>query len=369
MRLEVPLCQPGEPLVILDVDDGDVLGDCHPLAPYPRALGPGMAETCLHTEAAGTVPAPVLAVLLVLLAASSPDVVCLDAGVCTPVTRLGRQDGADVVRHTERLPARIEPGTPFAAWMTWPRPPEAVRRQVLQKQPVELRAVIPAGRLRLAVAPAIVTEGSEQGVLVFLSADPLAGGSKPLALPEAIAGAESLNLLSSAQKSEVGRWRTAAESWQSRLASEWTAFTRAPRTASVRTKLLDTLGSPPRPPVPEQFLTEAQRTELRRKGHALEGRILVEDLPGDAYRLRVEGVPLDQLVEDWNAGLHGLVGRLERVPRPRFHVRPGHRHDEVSFTLDVRSDVDETRVSQVARRLAQIPGLEMDGTELPPPGL
>jgi hypothetical protein len=41
----------------------------------------------------------------------------------------------------------------------------------------------------------------------------------------------------------------------------------------------------------------------------------------------------------------------------------------VSFTLDVRSDVDETRVSQVARRLAEIPGLDMGGTELPPPAL
>ena len=321
-----------------------------------------------HAPARWYRPVPVLAVLLVLLAASSPDVVCLDAGVCTPVSRLGKQGEAELVRHTERLPAHIEPGTPFAGWMTWPRPPEAVRRQVLQKQPVEFRAVIPAARLRLAVAPGLLTEGSEPGVLVFLSADPLAGASTPLALPEAIAGAESLDLLTPAQKSEVGRWRTAAASWQSRLASEWTAFTRAPQTASVRTKLLDTLGGPPVPPMPE-FLTEAQRTELRRRGHALEGRILVEDLPGDAYRLRVEAVPLDQLVEEWNAGLHALVGRLERLPRPRFHVRPGHRHDEASFTLDVRSDVDETRVSQVSRRLAEIPGLETDGTQLPPPGL
>lgn len=309
------------------------------------------------------------AVLLVLLAASSPDVVCLDAGVCTPVTRLSAQGGAEVVRHVEKLPARVEPGTAFAAWMTWPRPPEAVRKQVVQKQPVDFRAVIPAARLRLSVAPGIVTESSEPGVLVFLSSDPLAGATTPPALPEAIAGAETLGLLSPAQKSEVGRWRTAAASWQSRLASEWTAFTRAPRTASARTKLLDTLGNPPPPPLPGSFLTEAQRAELRRKGHALEGRILVEDLSADAYRLRVEGVPLDALVEDWNAGLHGLVGRLERLPRPRFHVRPGHRHDEVSFTLDVRSDVDETRVSQVARRLSEIPGLEQDGTQLPPPGL
>lgn len=309
------------------------------------------------------------AVLLVLLAASSPDVVCLDAGVCTPVTRLGKQGDAELVRHSERLPARIEAGAPFAGWMSWPHPPEAIRKQVLQKQPVEIRAVIPAARLRLAVAPGLLTEGTEPGVLVFLSADPLAGASMPLALPEAIAGAESLDLLTPAQKSEVGRWRTAAASWQSRLANEWAAFTRAPRTASVRTKLLDTLGSPPAPPVPEQFLTEAQRTELRRKGHALEGRILIEDLPGDAYRLRVEGVPLDQLVEEWNSGLHGLVGRLERLPRPKLVVRPGHRHDEVSFTLDVRSDVDETRVSQVSRRLLAIGGLDTDGTQLPPPGL
>ncbi|HZX41925.1 MAG TPA: hypothetical protein VFE93_08820 [Myxococcaceae bacterium] len=307
--------------------------------------------------------------LLVLLGAASADVVCLDPGVCTPVTRLRREGDVSVVRHTERLPARIEPGAPFAGWMTWARPPEAVYRRVDQGQPVELRAVIPAARLRLSVAPGLVTEGEPRGVLALLSADPLAGGSEPPALPEAVAAAESLELLSPTQRSEVGRWRAAASSWQSRLASEWAAFTRAPRTASVRSKLLDTLGARPAPLHPEQFLTETQRSELRRRGHALEGRILVEDLPGDSYRLRVEGVPLDQLVEEWNAGLHGLVGRLERVPRPRFQVRRGHRHDEVSFTLDVRSDVDETRVSQVARRLREIPGLEVDGTDLPPPGL
>src|SRR5262249_41491679 len=157
-------------------------------------------------------------VLLALLAASSPDVVCLDAGVCTPISRLGKQGGAEMVRHTERLPARIEPGTPFAAWMTWPRPPETVRRRILDKQPVDSRAVTPAARLRLGVAPGVLTEGTEPGVLVFLSADPLGGASTPVALPEAIAGAESLDLLTPAQKSEVGRWRTAASSWQARLA-------------------------------------------------------------------------------------------------------------------------------------------------------
>ena len=308
--------------------------------------------------------------LLVLLGAASPDVVCLDPGVCTSVIRLGREGQVERVRHTERLPARIEPAAPFAAWLTWPKPPEVVRRQVEQRQPVELRAVIPAARLRLSVAPGLVTDsGGEPGVLAFLSADPLGGASAPLQLADPVAAADSLGLLTPAQRSEVARWRTAASGWQSRLESDWSAFARSPRTPAAKTKLLDTLGAAPAPLRPDQFLTEAQRVELRRRGHALEGRIVVEDLPGDAYRLHVQGVPLDQLVEDWNAGLHGLVSRLERVPRPRFHVRSGHRHDEASFTLDVRSDVDETRVSQVARRLREIPGLEMDGTELPPPAL
>ncbi|HTS79066.1 MAG TPA: hypothetical protein VMH40_00580 [Myxococcaceae bacterium] len=306
--------------------------------------------------------------LLVLLRSASPDVVCLEPTVCTPVTELGGDGGVQRVRHTERLPARIDAEAPFAAWLSWPAPPEAVRARMAARQPVEFRAVIPAGRLRLAVAPGVALEDGS-GALAFLSSDPLGSGSDPLPLPEAIAGAESLGLLTPDQKAAVARWRDAAAAWQSRLASDWTAFTRSPRTASTRTRLLDTLGAPPAPLRPEQLLTEAQRIELRRKGHALEGRIVVEDLPGDAYRLRVEGVPLEQLVEDWNAGLHGLVSRLERVPRPRFHVRPGHRHDEASFTLDVRSDVDETRVSQVARRLQEVPGLERDDTDLPPPGL
>lgn len=312
---------------------------------------------------------PLTLLLLALLGAASTDVVCLDAGVCTPVTRLGREGAVERVHHTERLPAHLEPGAPFAAWMTWSSPPEAVRRRVEQRQPVQFRAVIPAASLRLAVAPGLVTDPGDRGVLAFLSADPLAGRAEPVALSESVAAAESLELLSPTQRTEVKHWRTAAGAWQARLESAWAAFARAPRTAATRAKLLDTLGTEPAPLLPGTFLTEAQRTELRRRGHALEGRIVVEDLSPDRYRLHVEAVPLDQLVEDWNSGLHGLVGRLERVPRPRFHVRSGHRHDEATFTLDVRSDVDETRVSQVARRLAEIPGLEAGGADLPPPGL
>src|SRR5262249_43263645 len=146
--LEVPLGQAGQPLVVLDVHHGDVLGDGHPPSPYPRPLGRGMPETCLHTCRRWYRRGPVPVVLLALLAASSPAGVCLDGGVCTPISRLGKQGDTELVRHTERLPTHVEAGAPFAAWMTWPRPPESVRKQVLQKQPVEVRTVIPAARLR-----------------------------------------------------------------------------------------------------------------------------------------------------------------------------------------------------------------------------
>src|SRR4030095_3511128 len=157
-RLGVAGGRAGEPLVVLDVDDGDVLGDGHPLPPYRPGSHPDTAETCLHTPATpGTVPGPVLVAVLVVLAAPSPDVVCLEPGVCTPVTRVGRAGSAEVVRHEERLPAKIDPDSPFAAWMTWPRPPEAVRRRVEQRQPVELRALIPAAKLRRRGAPGLLT--------------------------------------------------------------------------------------------------------------------------------------------------------------------------------------------------------------------
>jgi len=314
---------------------------------------------------------PLLA--LALLAASTPDVVCLELGLCTPVLRLAAADGVQRVRHADRLPSRIDPGRPLALWLTWPTVSEALRRRVERRERAEWKAALSSTRLRLALVPGVVTEptgGKSPGVLALLASDPLAGGEGAETSPgEAVAGAEALKLLSPEQASALTQWRTSQAAWHERVAVAWHAFIRSPRDTAGRTRLLEALTSEPAAPDPESFLTPAQRTELRRRGHPLEGRILVEDLPGDAYRLRVESVPLDQLVEDWNAGLRALVGRLERLPRPRFRILPGHRHDEVSFTLEVRSDVEEMRLSQVARRLAEVPGLERDGSELPPPGL
>jgi hypothetical protein len=310
---------------------------------------------------------------LSLLLASTPDMVCLEPGLCTPVLRLAAADGVQRVHHADRVPPRLDPAQPFALWLTWPNAPEPLRHRVERRQRAEWKTVLPGTRLRLALVPGVVSEptgGKSAGVLAFLASDPLGGAEGAETSPgEAVAGAEALKLLSPEQATAVTQWRTSEAAWHERVAAAWRAFIRSPRDLAGRTRLLEAMSSEPAPPAPESFLTPAQRTELRRRGHPLEGRILVDDLPGDAYRLRVEAVPLDQLVEDWNAGLRALVGRLERVPRPRFRILPGHRHDEVSFTLEVRSDVEEMRVSQVARRLAQVPGLERDGAELPPPGL
>lgn len=310
---------------------------------------------------------------LSLLGAATQDVLCLEPGVCTPVVRLdATADGEVHVRHVPRLPARVDAAGPFAAWMTWPRPPAEVRERVTQRAASVWTVGLASTRLRLSLLPGVLTEptgGGAPGVLAFLASDPLAAGESGDVLPEPVTAAESLEFLDATQRAEVERWRTAHTGWRTRVAGAWATFTRTPREAAVRTRLLEAMTSEPAPPAAEQLLTPAQRTELRRRGHALDGRVVLEDLPGDAYRIRVENVPLSQLVEDWNAGLRAMVSRLERVPRPRFHVVQGHRHDEVSFALDVRSDVDETRVSQVARRLAEIPGLEPDGTQLPPPGL
>jgi hypothetical protein len=308
-----------------------------------------------------------------LLAASTPDVVCLEPGLCTAVLRLGQVEGTERVRHADQVPARPEPGAPFAVWLTWSNPPAALRHQVERRQRTQWIATLASTRLKLALAPGMLTEpttGKKPGVLAFLSSDPLGGADGDEPSPgEAVVAAETLKLLSPEQTRDLARWRASETAWRARTTSAWSAFTRAPRDGAGRGRLLETLSSQPAPLAPEAFLTQGQRTELRRRGHPLEGRVILEDLPGDAYRVRVEAVPLDRLVEEWNAGLRALVSRLERVPRPHFSILPGHRHDEVSFTVDVRSDVEEMRLSQVARRLAEIPGLVQDGAQLPPPGL
>jgi hypothetical protein len=120
---------------------------------------------------------------------------------------------------------------------------------------------------------------------------------------------------------------------------------------------------------PETFLTANQRTALRKAGYEVEGKRWLE-YPGTAelaYRLHVQACSLEQLVREWNAGLRGPSSGIEDVPRPALEFDRAHRHDDVSFTLDVRNDTNRTRMDQVLQRLLELPGVRLaPGPPLPP---
>jgi hypothetical protein len=68
---------------------------------------------------------------------------------------------------------------------------------------------------------------------------------------------------------------------------------------------------------------------------------------------------VEQVVREWNAGLRGPASGIEDVPRPGLEFDRAHRHDDVSFTLDVRNDVPLTRADQVLQRLLAVPGVRL----------
>jgi hypothetical protein len=226
-----------------------------------------------------------------------------------------------------------------------------------------------AGTFLLRAVPGVKVADEPDALLVLLTVDPLRTGV-PANLPEPIAIAQERKLLTQAQEARAAHEAQAQRSRSKVLTDAWTAFTHSPGDRTARTRLVDALGGDVSALDAQSFLTPEQRAALRQAGLALEGRIFLEDAagPGIAYRLHVEAVPLEQVVREWNAGLRALVNPLERVPRPLLQVATGRRHEEVSFTLDVKGG-DEDRMSQVVRRLLAVPGLSTDGKQLPPPGL
>jgi hypothetical protein len=294
---------------------------------------------------------------------------CVEPETCTLVQALSRAGGVERVALTERPAARADPAQPFAGWMAWVHAPAELRSVTQKGGAVRIERITEAGAFLLRAVPGVQVADEPDALLVFLTVDPLRAGSPPV-LPEAVAVAQARKLLTPAQEARAARESQAQRASNRALTEAWAAFARAPADRAARARLLDALGGDASALDPQTFLTPEQRNALRRAGLALDGRIVLEDGsgPGVAFRLRVESVPLERVVREWNAGLRALVNPLERVPRPHLLVAPASRHDEVSFTFDVREG-EEDRMSQVTRRLLAIPGLSTDDKQLPPPAL
>jgi hypothetical protein len=300
---------------------------------------------------------------------TAPRPACVAVDTCTLVRPVSTDGGVETVVLVERPTVRPEASQPFAGWMGWPHAPASLRTQVLGGTSLRIERPTDTGTFLLRAVPLLSVADEPDSLLVLLTFDPLRTGIPPV-LPEAIAIAQERKLLSAEQEVRASRESQLQRARSKALTEAWTAFTRAPAERALRTRLLDAVGADVSPLDPQSFLTPEQRAALRRAGLALDGRIVLEDAthPGVAYRLRVDAVPLEEVARSWNAGLRALVNPLERVPRPVLLVVPGHRYEEVSFSLDVKEG-DEERMSQVVRRLLAIPGLATDGKELPPPAL
>jgi len=294
---------------------------------------------------------------------------CVAVDTCTLVRPVSTADGVKTVALLERAAPRVDPKLPFAGWMAWPHAPVALRTQVWRGGSLRIERATEAGTFLMRAVPGVRVADVPDSLLVLVTVDPLRPGVTA-ALPEAIAIAQERKLLTPEQESRAARESAAQGSRSKALTDAFMAFGRAPMDRAARTRFVDALGSDVSALDAQSFLTKEQRTALRQAGLAMEGRIFLEDAtrPGVAYRLRVEAVPLEQVVREWNAGLRALVNPLERVPRPLLQVSTALRHEEVSFTLDVKEG-DEDRMSQVVRRLLAVPGLSTDGKQLPPPGL
>jgi len=329
---------------------------------------------CRHWPASGSLAALALLSGAALAPAAEPDqagtrTACVEAETCTLVHAVSRTGGVDRVALTERPAARADPSQPFAGWMPWVHAPADLRSLSARGGSVRIERITEAGAFLLRAVPGVQVADEPDALLVLLTVDPLRAGPPP-GLPEPIAVAQKRKLLTPAQEARAAKESQAQRARNRALTDAWAAFARAPTDRAARARLLDALGGGASALDPQTFLSPEQRNALRRAGLALDGRIVLEDGsgPGVAFRLRVEAVPLERVAREWNAGLRALVNPLERVPRPHLVVAPASRHDEVTFTLDVKEG-DEDRMSQVSRRLLAIPGLSTDDKQLPPPSL
>lgn len=310
-----------------------------------------------------------------------PRAVCNPRGVCITLWEEERTaEGISLLRMEEKLPRRIAPEGAFSLWLAWSMEPERQRQLVFRAADFQVLLGTPAGRFEL-FAPALVlvrrTPGEALAALVLVSFDPARKGEPKAAVNEVVAAAEARGLLTQEQQQVLAARQKSLEDRLPGLVRAMESFRARPADPKTRDTFLSTLMAYPgeemdlgsRAIAPETFLTAAQRTTLRKAGHEVTGRRWLEypGTAGLAYRLHIEACSLEQLVREWNAGLRGPTSGIERIPRPALDFDRSRRHEDVSFTLDVRSDVESTRMHQVLRRLLAVPGVRLaPGEPLPP---
>jgi hypothetical protein len=279
----------------------------------------------------------------------------------------------------EKLPRRIAPEGAFSLWLTWPMEPERQRGLVLRAADFFVLLETPAGRFELFVPSLTVvrrTPGETPATLALVTFDPAGKGELKAAVNEVAAAAEARGLLTPEQQQVLAARQKALEERLPGLLGAMESFRARPADPKVRETFLSALAAFPgdemdlgsRAIAPETFLTAAQRTTLRKAGYEVMGRRWLEYsvAPELAYRLHVEAYSVEQLVREWNAGLRGPASGIEQIPRPALDFDRSRRHEDVSFTLDVRND-ESTRMHQVLRRLLAVPGVGLaPGGPLPP---
>jgi Spy/CpxP family protein refolding chaperone len=312
-----------------------------------------------------------------------PRAVCTPRGVCITLQEEERTaEGVSVVRMEEKLPRRIAPEGALSLWLAWPLEPERRLQLVFRAADFQVHLETPAGRFELFAPPLTFvrrTPGDSPAVLVHVSFDPAGKGELKAAVNEVVAAAQARGLLTPEQQQVLATRQRSLEVRLPALVRAMESFRAKPTDPKTRDTFLSTLADFPgeemdlgSPAIaPETFLTASQRTTLRKAGYELMGRRRLEH-PGTselAYRLHLEAYSLEQLVREWNAGLRGPASGIERMPRPALDFDRSRRHEDVSFTLDVRNDGGITRMDQVLRRLLAVPGVRLaPGEPLPPAG-
>jgi hypothetical protein len=311
-----------------------------------------------------------------------PRAVCTARGACVTLIEEARtDDGVSLLRLEEKLPRRLAPGGAFSLWLAWPLDTERQRQLVFRSADFLSTAETPAGRFELFAPSRVLvrrTPGEPAAALVSVSFDPSAKGSLKAVVNEVVAAAEARGLLTPEQQQALEARQKALEGRLPQLLRALEGFRARPADAKAREAFLSTLVAFPgdeldldsRAIAPETFLTADQRRALRKAGYEVQGRRWLEypeTSGGLAYRLHIQGSAVEQLVREWNAGLRGLASGLEDIPRPALEVERTRRHDDVSFTLEVRNDTGRTRMEQVLQRLLAVPGVRpAPGPPLPP---